>query len=60
MECVNPHKSGARDYLLCLGSLLTLSFLRPFFLRADNTFLPLAVAILLLNPCLLLLFLLLG
>jgi hypothetical protein len=35
----------------------TVSFLRPFFLRAASTFLPLAVAIRLRNPCLLVLFL---
>ncbi|EKY13472.1 hypothetical protein HMPREF9075_00019 [Capnocytophaga sp. oral taxon 332 str. F0381] len=47
-------------YFLCRGSDETVSFLRPFALRRANTFLPLAVAIRSLKPCLFLLFLLEG
>jgi len=45
------------NYLLCLGSSDTVSFLRPFARRDFKTFLPLAVDILSLKPCLFLLFL---
>ncbi len=40
------------NYFLQLFSSETVSFLRPFFLRAANTLRPLAVAILLRKPCL--------
>lgn len=40
------------DYFLQLRSSETVSFLRPFFLRAASTLRPLAVAILLRKPCL--------
>ena len=45
---------------LCLGSSETESFTRPLPLLEANTFLPLAVDILSLNPCLFFLFLLDG
>jgi hypothetical protein len=44
-------------YTLCRGSSETVSFLRPFFLRAAITPRPLAVAMRSLNPCLFFLFL---
>ena len=45
------------NYLLCLGSSETVSFLLPFARRAFSTLRPLAVDILSLNPCLFFLFL---
>ena len=59
--------SGKRHYFVCrffttadgihYRSSDTLNFFLPFLRRADNTFLPLAVDILLRNPCLFALFL---
>jgi hypothetical protein len=46
-----------RNYALCLISSETVSFLRPFALLAASTFLPFAVDILSLKPCLFFLFL---
>jgi hypothetical protein len=40
------------EYYLCVFSLLTVSFLRPFARREANTRRPFAVAIRSLNPCL--------
>ena len=53
MQCIDY-------YFLCLGSDETVNFLRPLALLRANTFLPLAVAIRSLKPCLFLLFLFEG
>jgi hypothetical protein len=51
MDALKKYFSGD-NYFLQLRSSETVSFLRPFFLRAAKTLRPLAVAILLRKPCL--------
>jgi hypothetical protein len=60
VQSLLKNMSISKTYCLCLGSSLTVSFFLPFALRAANTFLPFAVAILSLKPCLFFLFLLDG
>lgn len=49
---ISKKSSKADDYLLWRGSSDTVSFFLPLALRAANTFLPLAVLIRSLKPCL--------
>lgn len=54
------HKTNYEYYFLPILSSETVNLLRPFARRRANTFRPLAVDILSLNPCLFLRFLLEG
>ena len=54
---VTPLFMMNHHYFLCLGSLETVNLCLPLALLRANTFLPLALAILSMKPCLFLLFL---
>lgn len=55
-----PIRFGQKNYFFAPRSSETVNFLRPLALRALITFLPPTLSILLLKPCLLVLFLLDG